>query len=344
VYVVTGNQQIYLSWDVVAGATGYTVQRSIDQVNFTAVGTPTVNNFTDTTCVLGTQYWYRVSSTSAAGSSGFQTMGINGQTLSAVPCLPGQINLAFLIHQSKLKTGKLKGKYVTQDEWIFNINQSANRLYDLLVTKFGENYFLAPPLQITTNGTSTYQLPDGFLYSKAPALFKLLSVEASISVGTNQWFMLSRYNDIDRDKYATLQLAGTVQSVYGLMYREMGNNLEIIPLPTNAVTLQLRYVPVLQQMLVPTDMMPFSISGWSELVILDAAIKFLIKEESFDQAQSLINERTAILDRIETTAANRNIGQPNTVSNTRARCGDSNFGMFGGFGTSGFGGGFGWGG
>ena len=74
------------------------------------------------------------------------------------------------------------------------------------------------------------------------------------------------------------------------------------------------------------------------------AVKALIKEESYEQAQALIGERTGLLERIETTAANRDVGQPNTVSNTRARCGDPNFGSFGGFGSSGFGNGFGWGG
>ncbi len=101
---------------------------------------------------------------------------------------------------------------------------------------------------------------------------------------------------------------------------------------------------MMQQLLQDTDMMPFSISGWSEYVIVDAAMKAMQKEESTEKWSSLMQSKTALLERIETTAANRDVGQSNTVSNTRARCGDQNFGSFGGFGTSGFGGGFGWGG
>jgi hypothetical protein len=245
---------------------------------------------------------------------------------------------------SKLRADKLYSQFLTDDEWNFNINQSATRLYDLLITKFGDHYFLSAPLIIPTNGTDVFPLPDGALYGGAPALYKLVGVDAGINANNNQWFTLPRFNWIDRNRYATLQLAGTVQSIYGLAYCPFGNNLYFIPTPQTAQQIQLWYIPMLTQLLQDTDMMPFSISGWSELVILDAAIKALIKEESYEQAQALDAERTALLDRIETTAANRDVGQPNTVSNTRARCGDQNFGSFGGFGSSGFGGGFGWGG
>jgi cytochrome c-type biogenesis protein CcmH/NrfF len=345
--ITTGNGQIYLTWDQVVGATGYTVQRSTTGLvgSFTTIaGAIAINNYLDTGVATGTAYWYQIASNNPSGTSSFQTLGTNGQVLSAVPCLPGQINLGFLRYMSKLKADKLNSQFLTTDEWNFNIQQSTFRLYDLLVTKFGDSYFLAPPLQFNTNGTANYPLPDGLLYNGAPALYKLAGVDVGINATNNEWFTLPRFNFIDRNRYSTLQLAGTVQSIYGLAYDVMGNTLMFIPLPTNAQTIQLWYVPVLQQMVLDTDMMPFSISGWSELVIVDAAIKALIKEESYEQATVLIQERAGLIERIEETAANRDVGQPNTISNTRARAGDQNFGSFGGFGSSGFGNGFGWGG
>jgi len=346
IYLTTGNGQNYLSWAQVAGATNYVVQRSPSGIlgTFVTIASPTVNNYLDSAVTVGTQYWYQIASQSSGGVSGFNSTGTNSLPLTITPCLPGQINLGYLRYHSKLRADKLLSQFLTDDEWNFNINQSANRLYDLLVRKFGDNYFSAPPLQFTTNGTAIYPLPNGQNYNNAPALYKLSGVDVGVDPANQQWFTLPRYNFIDRNRYSTLQLAGTVQSIYGLAYIVMGNNLEFIPLPTNAQAIQLRYVPQLTQMLLDTDMMPFSISGWSELVIVDAGIKALIKEESYDQAASLINERRDILDRIEQTAANRDVGQPNTVSNTRARAGDQNFGSFGGFGSSGFGNGFGWGG
>lgn len=344
--ITTGNQQIYLKWDQVAGATTYDVQRSTTGISgsFISVGSPAINNYLDTAVSVGTQYWYQIASVSSVGTSSYNATGTNRLPLIAVPCLPGQINLGFLRMQSKLHADRLHSNFLTDDEWNFNINQSANRLYDLLITKYGDNYFAAPYLQFNTDGTALYDLPDGSNYSGAQALFKLYGVDVGLNSSSNQWFTLPRYNYIDRNRYSTLQLSGTVQSIYGLAYITMGNTFEFIPNPTSAQAVRIRYAPILTQMLQDTDMMSFSISGWSQLVIVDAAIKALVKQESFEQAGILIGERSGIIDRIEETAANRDIGQPNTVSNTRSRCGDQNFGSFGGFGTSGFGGGFGWGG
>lgn len=345
--LTTGNGQNYLIWNQVVGATGYTVQRSITGLvgSFSTIaGSVAVTNYLDTGVTPGIQYWYQVASNNLTGTSNFATEGTNGLPLTIVPCLPGQINLGYLRYMSKLRADKLNSPFLTDDEWNFNINQSSNRLYDLLITKFGDKYFLAPPLQFQTNGTANYLLPDGALYSNAPALYKLAGVDVGINASNNEWFTLPKFNWIDRNRDSTLQLAGTVQSIYGLAYCDFGNTLFFIPLPTNAQEIQLWYIPVLTQMLQDTDMMPFSISGWSELVIVDAAIKALVKEESYDQAKALGEERDALIERIETTAANRDVGQPNTVSNTRARAGDQNFGSFGGFGSSGFGNGFGWGG
>lgn len=341
----TGNGQNYLAWAEVAGATNYVVQRSLSGLlgSYSTVASPVVNNYLDNTVLVGVQYWYQVGSVSPAGASGFNSTGTNSLPLTVTPCLPGQINLGYLRYMSKLRADKLKSNFLTDDEWNFNINQSANRLYDLLTTKYGENYFAAPALQFPTNGLAVYPLPDGANYGGAPALFKLAGVDAGVNASQNQWFTLPRYNFIDRNKYSTLQLAGTVQSIYGLGYIVMGSNFEFIPMPTTAQIIQIRYAPILKQLLLDTDMMPFSISGWSELVIVDAGIKALVKEESFDQAQILISERQSILDRITQIAANRDTGQPNTVSNTRSRCGDQNFGgIMGGFGGWGNGAG-GWG-
>lgn len=344
--LTTGNGQNYLQWQQVVGATSYQIQSSPSGIvnTFTNLGTTTVNNYLDTATTSGVQVWYQVASINGSGTSNYATLGTNGLPLTITPCLPGQINLGYLRYMAKLRADMLFSQFLTDDEWNFNINQSATRLYDLLVTKFGDKYFLAPPLQFNTNGGASYPLPNGTLYNSAPALYKLAGVDAGINASNNQWFTLPKFNWMDRNRYATLQLAGTVQSIYGLAYCDFGNMLYFIPLPTTAQMIQLWYVPMLQQMLLDTDMMPFSISGWSELVIIDASIKALIKEESYEQAQALIGERGELLERIQVTAANRDVGQPNTVTNSRARAGDQNFGgIFNGFSGWGSGGGSGWG-
>lgn len=343
VVLTTGNGQNYLTWSQVVGVTSYIVQRSLTGLlgSYSTVATPAVNTYLDNTVTVGIQYWYQVASVNAAGTSNYNGIGTNSLPLSVVPCLPGQINLGFLRYQSKLRADKIHSNFLTVDEWNFNINQSATRLYDLLITKYGDRYFFAPPLVFSTNGTAVYPIPNGSNYSGAPALYKLSGVDCSSGAASanngNAWFTLPTFNWIDRNRYNTLELAGTVTSVFGLSYCWQGENIYFIPQPTNAQSIQLWYVPKLTQMLQDTDMMPFSISGWSELVIVDAAIKALIKEESYEQAAALINERTGLLTRIEETAANRDVGQPNVISNSRAGAGDPNFGALGAWGSGGFG-------
>lgn len=338
----TGNGQNLLSWAIVSGATSYDVQRSTDGITFASVGTPATNYFVDSTVVVGALYYYQVASVNISGTSPYTP----SYPAAITPCLPGQINLGYLRYNSQLKADKLNSQYLTTDEWNFNINQSAAELYDILITNYGEDYFMAPYLLLPLVGLDFYPLPDGSNYPimgvNSPALYKLLGVDANISgasAGPNAgWVPLSRFNWSDRDKYTTFPgQAGALNNIYQMSYRQMGSNLFILPANLNQL-LRLSYVPILPQMLLDTDMLAFSISGWSEFVIVDAAIKAMDKEESFEKVNSLMQKKMALIERINTAAANRDVGQPNSVSNVRNTMGDP------GFGNMGFGNGMGWGG
>ena len=334
VILSTGNAANFLTWDITGGATSYTIQRSTDGVNFTTAGNPSVNNFLDTSVTVGTTYYYRVASVNSSGTSGYSP----SYPLNITPCLPGQINLGYLRYQAQLQADKLNSQFLTTDEWNFNIQQSAFELYDILVTKYGDDFFLAPPYVFSTTGAPSYPLPDGSsnfinsLSQTAPRVYKLIGVDCGVSTGNQAFVTLPRYNFIDRNKFVYPQLQANALGVFNLSYRQMDNNLMFIPRPAGGQSIQVWYVPTMTQMLQDTDMLPFSISGWSEYVIVDAAMKALIKEESFEQAAGMAARKAALMERIETTAANRDIGQPNTVSDTRANTG---FGSSGGFGGSG---------
>lgn len=354
IYITTGNGQVCLNWNIVSGATGYVIQRSTDGVNYSLLASPTVNNYVDTTSAIGTQYYYQIASNSAAGSSGFNSTGTNSLPLVITPCAPGQINLGYLRYQAKMRADMLKSNFLTNDEWNIMLNQSKNELYDILVAKYGEDYFLASPQVFSTSGQQLYPLPNGQNYlnvngmpnpagTAAPACYKVYGIDLN-SYGANinnatGWVPISRFNFADRDKY-NLLLGAASNNVAGqycqFQYREMGTNVYIIPVNSGQY-LRLWYVPISADLLQDTDMLPFSYSGWYEYVIVDVAAKALAKEEFFDQANELLMRKAALLERIEVTAANRDVGQPNTATNSRARLGDPNFGggMFGGWGGGG---------
>lgn len=347
VILQTGNGQNFLVWSQVAGATSYSVQRSVDGINFSTVGSPTTNSYLDATVLVGVQYWYQV-----ASSNGVVSPYAPSYPVNITPCLPGQINLGYLRYMTQLRADKLNSNYLTTDEWNFNINQSVDELYDILVTKFGDDYFMAPPLQINLSGLTSYPLPDGSNYPiggvNSPAIFKLNGIDANVSGGSTGpnagWVPLARFNWSDRDRFNTFPgQAGAINNVYQMSYREMGNQVYFIPQCTN-ILVQLWYVPIRTRMLQDIDMLPFSFTSWSEYVINDAATKAMIKEESLEKWNALRAANDLIRERIETTAANRDVGQPNTVSNVRGSMGDPGFaGSSGGFGGGGFGGGGSWG-
>lgn len=347
IYITTGNGQVCLNWNIIAGATGYPIQRSTDGVNYSALATASANFYVDASVTIGTQYYYQVASTSSAGTSPFNSYGTNSLPLLITPCAPGQINLGYLRYQSRLAADELKSNFLTVDEWNINLNQSRTELYDILIRKFGENYFLAPPLIIASSAQQAYPLPDGTNYlvngTQAPACYKVQGLDFN-SYGANLndsqgWVSMSRFNWADINKYNML-LGAASNNVAGqycqFQYREMGNLLYIIPVNSGQY-FRLWYVPIDKQLLLDTDMLPYSYSGWHEYIVVDAAAKALEKKEFYEQAASKLSRKAALLQRIEETAANRDTGQPNTVTNSRSRLGDPNFGG----GTNGVGWGFG---
>jgi hypothetical protein len=81
------NLQVLLTWNNVPLATSYPIWRSTDNVNYTQIANPTVSKYIDTAVIRGTQYFYKIgSSTSSAlfafGSINFTANPLNGETFS----------------------------------------------------------------------------------------------------------------------------------------------------------------------------------------------------------------------------------------------------------------------
>lgn len=327
----TGNGNNLVTWDIVVGATSYSIQRSIDGLTFITVGSSVSPMYLDSAVTVGINYYYQVASISGSGASSYSAT----YPISIVPCLPGQISLGYLRYLAKLRADKLNSNYLTTDEWNSNINQSMYELRDILVTKFGDNYFFAPALFIPLTGLAFYPLPDGSNYNSAPAIFKLSGVDVNLygasDLNSNaSWVTIPRFNWSDRNKYNLFpNQAGALNNIYQMAYREMGNNIYVIPSNINQL-MRIWYVPVMRQLLVDTDMLDFSFSGWSEYIIVDAAMKAMIKEESLEKWNALNAGKQVLIERIETTAANRDVSEGNTVSNTRATSGDPGFSNWGG--------------
>lgn len=331
-FISQGNQTIYLSWDLIAGATSYVVQRSTDQINYTTVSSPSANQYLDTAVILGTAYYYQIASVNVSGTSPYcVAQGIT-------PAMSGEMSLGELRLRSKQAADRVNSNFLTQTEWNFNINNSYFELYDILIDTY-EDYYITPPYSFVTDGsTSSYPLPDGVRtftntftnqVEIAPPFYKLWGVDLAANTSPNGWVTMNKFNPLDRNKYYYPNSQSTIYGVFNAQYRLLGKNIEFIPIPSGNQFIRFRYFPRLKTLLADSDITDTGISGWLEYVIVDAAIKALRKEES--DTSKLEMAKAALKMRIEAGAKNRDAGRPDTIQDTRS-------GGTGGWNTGGYGG------
>ena len=332
--VQTANGQVLVSWALSTGAAFYQVQRSLDNVTYTSLavvsGSPLATSYLDTSVSLATQYWYKV----AASSDGV-TYSPYTQPASAIPTPTAEMSLADIRLQAQQRADRVNSNFVTQTEWRNYINKAMYELYDLLITVY-EDYYIAPPVQFIADGTSfQYALPNGFntflngLNPSGPPItpppfYKISGVDMALNNATNGYVTVNKFNFIDRNNFVYPNTSSTIYGVFNLQYRVMGSNLQFIPTPSAGQAMRIWYIPRLIELLNDTDTTNVSISGWIEYVIVRAAKYALDKEES--DTTKLDQELIFLKGRIEETAANRDAGQPNTISNTRTPWGPGSTG------------------
>lgn len=314
VYVQSANGQVYLSWDISAGATTYSVLRSTDNVSFSEIATPAVNNYLDTSVTLNTQYWYQVAAVNSDGTSNATA------SQDAIPTQTGIESLASLRLQAQQRADRVNSNFVTLPEWNTYINKAYQELYDLLVTCY-EDYFLAAPYTFITDGTSdAYTLPNGTLVGTdsvvSKPLYKLVGVDLGLANNNNAKVTIHKFDFVQRNRYVYPNVTSTFFGVFNLRYRVMGDKIKFIPVPSGGQYITLWYIPKLQLLLQDTDVAD-GISGWTEYVVVDAAIRALQKEESVEAVQVLMAQKMALKQRIEESAMNRDAGMPDTISSVR---------------------------
>lgn len=316
--VQTANGQVFVSSALTTGALSYSIQRSIDGVTYVTVATPTSPQYLDTTVLLGVQYYYQMASVNGSGTSPYTT------AQSVVPTTSGEMSLGAIRLQSQQRADRVNSNFITTSEWNIYINQAMFELYDLLTTTF-EDYFLAPSASFIADGsTFLYPLPNGVLTFTGPngspivaaPFYKLAGVDLALNNAANAYVTVNKFNFSSRNAFVYPNTASTIYGVFNLEYRLMGSNIEFIPTPSASQTIRLWYQPRLQMLLQDTDVTTMGISGWIEYVIVRAAKYALDKEES--DTSKLDQQLLFVKQRIEESAANRDAGMPNTISNTRA--------------------------
>ncbi len=306
-----GNSTNYLSWDLMSGATSYSVERSTDGVTYAVVGTPSVPYYQDTTVTINTMYYYMVAAVNGSGTSAYSS------AVQMVPCLPGKRSLYEIRLMAQQRADRVNSQFVTKSEWNSYINQAYYELYDMLIT-VNEDYYVAPRATFTTDGSSSYDLPTGAAtsYSGAPAFYKIYGVDLGLDSSQDAWVTLKKFNFISRNRFVFPQITTSLLGIFNMQYRVMDSKIHFIPTAVSGQQVGLWYFPRLTTLLADFDVMD-GFSGWEEYVIVRAAKYALDKEES--DTSKFDGELLFLKGRIEETAMNRDAGQPDTISNVRTQ-------------------------
>lgn len=193
-------------------------------------------------------------------------------------------------------------RFISDAELNRYINLSITELYDLLITSRGENYYVSSYSFTTTGGTDSYALPSGML--------KLLGVD--LVRGANSAYSLKSFKWQERNRFREPYF---LNDSINLEYQIRGSNLVFTPVPQDNQSIKLWYIPAATALVQNTDAFD-GINGWEEYVVIDAAIKMLVKEES--DVQELLLAKEQMRTRILQASSARDSNEPPRVVDTAA--------------------------
>jgi hypothetical protein len=184
------------------------------------------------------------------------------------------------------------------------INQSYKELHDLIVDAV-EDYLLS---------TDTFTLTTTNIRALPTSFYKMRGLDDTTNFGRPR--SVRKYNWNERNDWSYGQAAYLDERFSDVTYRIVGTNLQIMPSERAARSYALYYVPIATDLAADVDVAQ-SINGWLEYVVVDAAMKCLIKEES--DIRPLQAMKKAMFDRIEALKRDRDQGLPEKISRVRTR-------------------------
>lgn len=210
------------------------------------------------------------------------------------------VTLATFRQRARERADMVNSKFITDAELNTYINGSLTELYDLLLSSRGENYYIDVYSFTTSSSTDTYPLPNNF--------YKLMGVDYVTS--TTQAITLKAFRWQERNRFREPFYN---QRIYNLMYQIRNNNLVFIPTPNGNQQIKVWYIPRTQELTLDTDTFD-GINGFEEYVVVDAAIKMRVKEES--SVDELLLAKQKLEERIRSMSSGRDSTEPARVVDT----------------------------
>lgn len=187
------------------------------------------------------------------------------------------------------------GQFVTDAELTSLINVSYKDLYGTLV-----DYSLhraESTSSITATGAASYALPTD--------VYSVLNV---YRVENGRRTRLPRHSDRLKP--------GTLDTGDACTYRVRGSSVVFNPTPASG-SYEVEYIPVPNDLVDDDDELD-GVLAWEEYVVIEVAMKVLLKEGSVQEADALKNERERLLKRIENQASASEFTETRLVENVRS--------------------------
>jgi hypothetical protein len=223
-------------------------------------------------------------------------------------------------------TGTSPDEFINDQEALNMVDLSATALYDLLIKARGEEYYLREVVL----PVSPLVIPDPTLYKLPGDFYQLISVYVQ-AAGFVGFIAIVPFMEREVAALKTLSVIGGAfpqssryrlrgnQSIPGAIPTEPEAVIEILPKPSVAFDVFVRYVPTCVRAAFGTltnpDVAYDGINGWENYVIWDVAAQMVVKEER--DAGPYLLQRAMVEKRIEALAGARNAGEPERVVDTR---------------------------
>jgi len=198
-----------------------------------------------------------------------------------------------LISKCQKRGGYATSNRLTPDVWLDFLESGLAELHDLLIAKYGEDYFTVRAEVAVTNGVAG-DLPDDIL--------KLFSV--ALKYG-DRWRGLRRFMLAEVDLQQDACEPG---------YRIEGGDIVIEPEPTGASAVRVIYVKAAPKLSLTSPAPAGTVfqvegyNGWEELLVLYALLRAKrSQDEPTDAVEREIGRQTA---RVEYAASARDAGEP----------------------------------
>lgn len=221
---------------------------------------------------------------------------------------------ADIILAAQRRADRINGPW-TPTDWLEWVIGSLQELYGVLTSTYEDYNVKQYPFTLSGGSQANNSLNVG-PNTAVPDFFQPRALWLQIAGSPTPFVTIPRLESLqERNLYVfpnIVPIYGAIPSRWNLL----GSQIEILPPNVGGASYVLWYVPTLPVFTdtgVTIDKYWLTVNGWQEYAILDAAAKALVREESLDTAQLLLQEKAQLQARILREAMPRDVSGPRAI-------------------------------